>query len=346
MDHLLAAARLLQKATRLSRHCRCKHYSFPHRHGSGKCQSGKSEGVERLGKGEHDQLHEALAQHFGTTRDHRETGYVLPDGRMLDLSGRHYASGYVHEGGKHYPAPGQPDYLRGNRVVDHRELPDLPELHSDEYSGGLRAVMNSGVVRNMPGVGFGVSRMPTDQQITAIVTGHRRHYPGDSLMVDLDNEKGDTVDSHEFLRPTVQGVKQKLLQHFSRLAKAATDDPFWTLDQQARFVAGHPNRAAADMAAKKNGHSVVVNRAYKAPAPQKRKTQPQPTAAPPSPKSTSSEPPGLGELVLEAKQRQKDAVPPSFAQQLRTPDHGSPGWARDVPLLAQPKPLWHGPWDD
>ena len=56
---------------------------------------------------------------YGTTNDPREAGYVLNDGSMLDFSGRHYSAGYKNK----RPLPGQPDYLKGQRSVDHREIP-------------------------------------------------------------------------------------------------------------------------------------------------------------------------------------------------------------------------------
>ena len=66
-------------------------------------------------------------EHFGITLDPREAGYILENGEMLDFSGRHYASGYEHIRlpiGEviHRPLPGQPDYLRGQRSTDHREI--------------------------------------------------------------------------------------------------------------------------------------------------------------------------------------------------------------------------------
>ncbi|MEI6387251.1 MAG: hypothetical protein WCQ50_11480 [Spirochaetota bacterium] len=52
---------------------------------------------------------DSAAEHFGTTRSIYEAGYVLPDGRMLDFSGRHDAVGYQKQDGK-YKAQ-RDDYL-------------------------------------------------------------------------------------------------------------------------------------------------------------------------------------------------------------------------------------------
>lgn len=57
----------------------------------------------------------ALAkERFGTTNDIRECGYILPDGSMLDFSGRHMVTGDTDT-----------SHLKGRRSVDHREIGDL-----------------------------------------------------------------------------------------------------------------------------------------------------------------------------------------------------------------------------
>ena len=57
----------------------------------------------------------ALAkERFGVTNDIRECGYVLPDGSMLDFSGRHMLTKGTDS-----------SHLRGRRSIDHREISDL-----------------------------------------------------------------------------------------------------------------------------------------------------------------------------------------------------------------------------
>ena len=53
-------------------------------------------------------------ERFGTTNDIRECGYVLPDGSMLDFSGRHMVTGDTDT-----------SHLKGRRSVDHRDIGDL-----------------------------------------------------------------------------------------------------------------------------------------------------------------------------------------------------------------------------
>lgn len=72
---------------------------------------------------------EMAKEHYGITENPREGGYIMPDGTMLDLSGRHHATGYTREGMYNVPMKGQPDYLGGRRSTDHREIPaKLTEL--------------------------------------------------------------------------------------------------------------------------------------------------------------------------------------------------------------------------
>lgn len=62
------------------------------------------------------ELNEAI-ETFGITYNIDEAGYVLPDGRMLDFSGRHDARGYTRKGDV-YIADGR-DYLQGRRRIEH-----------------------------------------------------------------------------------------------------------------------------------------------------------------------------------------------------------------------------------
>ena len=53
-------------------------------------------------------------ERFGVTYDIRECGYILPDGSMLDFSGRHMITGNTDS-----------SHLKGRRSVDHRDISDL-----------------------------------------------------------------------------------------------------------------------------------------------------------------------------------------------------------------------------
>ena len=61
-----------------------------------------------------NEIFELAKERFGITHDIRECGYVLPDGSMLDFSGRHMITGNSDT-----------SYLIGRRSVDHRDISDL-----------------------------------------------------------------------------------------------------------------------------------------------------------------------------------------------------------------------------
>ncbi len=61
---------------------------------------------------------------FGTTYDMREAGYILPDGSMLDFSGRHEVKGADNS------------FLNGRRSVDHRAILEI----ADDYEGNETGV--------------------------------------------------------------------------------------------------------------------------------------------------------------------------------------------------------------
>jgi hypothetical protein len=103
-------------------------------------------------------------EHFGITDNPRECGYLLADGRMLDLSGRHWMldGDYRRVDGKNVPKRG-PDYQRDLRHVDHR---DLDHLSAEGGTEGMFEFMKStGAIRVMPPVGFNILVPPTRKQI-------------------------------------------------------------------------------------------------------------------------------------------------------------------------------------
>ena len=68
-------------------------------------------------------IFDAAKSKFGTTYDMREAGYILPDGSMLDFSGRHQVIG------------GDTSFLNGDRTVDHREISDIAYDADDNETG-------------------------------------------------------------------------------------------------------------------------------------------------------------------------------------------------------------------
>ena len=63
---------------------------------------------------DNSKIFELAKERFGVTYDIRECGYILPDGSMLDFSGRHMITGDTDS-----------SHLKGRRSVDHRDISDL-----------------------------------------------------------------------------------------------------------------------------------------------------------------------------------------------------------------------------
>lgn len=119
-----------------------------------------------------------VEKYFGTTYNVNEAGYILIDGKLLDMSGR-------HEG-----APG------GYRTVDHRDIADAfdGEYGDGSYSGGMIQFMRAGNIRLSPeSGGINLSVKPNKAQL-ATLDRYISKYRGE-VMVDFDNEAGDTVAS-------------------------------------------------------------------------------------------------------------------------------------------------------
>lgn len=123
-----------------------------------------------------------IVEHFGTTRNINEAGYLLPDGRMLDLSGRNEgASG-------------------GRRTLDHRDVWDVID---DRGNGGdaMADFVSGGAIRLQPeayGVMFGTK--PTEAQEAAL-SNYFARFNGE-MTVDIMAPNGDFVSSASYAEGT------------------------------------------------------------------------------------------------------------------------------------------------
>lgn len=123
--------------------------------------------------------------YFGRTYKISEAGYLLRNGHMLDFSGR-------HEG-----APG------GYRTVDHRDISDAfdGDYGNGEYSDAMVQFMRAGNIRLSPeSGGINLSVKPTKSQ-TETLERYIQNFHGE-VMLDIDNEAGETVASAEYGRGT------------------------------------------------------------------------------------------------------------------------------------------------
>ena len=95
-----------------------------------------------------EQLFADVKDEFGTTRDFREAGYLLPDGSMLDFSEKNNG--------------GEP----GRRGADHRDIARVINDRSyDTMTEYLDDFINEGAIRLIPESGaFSVAQQPTKEQ--------------------------------------------------------------------------------------------------------------------------------------------------------------------------------------
>jgi len=144
---------------------------------------------------------------FGITSNPKETGYILDSGARLDLSGRHEASGYKKLGDRYFPEKGQPDYLKGDRVVDHRSVFELQENGQYGWDSLSNFMDQSGAVRYMPETGVSMvdTNMPSEAQVRKFVDDFKK--TGDPLIIDIDRAKnGENLASMEFENPNFEEV--------------------------------------------------------------------------------------------------------------------------------------------
>lgn len=125
-------------------------------------------------------LIERAVENFGLTNDVREAFYVLPDGRMLDGSGRHWG--------------GDERSVAGQRQVDHSDISEV----IDDASGAdamYEWMGRTGAMRFDQIVGIAsVARSPTKSQLDVLNRANRGKY----LALSLNTPEGRIVDDVEF----------------------------------------------------------------------------------------------------------------------------------------------------
>lgn len=125
-------------------------------------------------------LIERAVENFGLTNDVREAFYVLPDGRMLDGSGRHWG--------------GDERSVAGQRQVDHSDNSEV----IDDASGAdamYEWMVRTGAMRFDQIVGIAsVARPPTKAQLDVLNRANRGKY----LALSLNTPEGRIVEDVEF----------------------------------------------------------------------------------------------------------------------------------------------------
>lgn len=132
------------------------------------------------GSEESRKLFDAAKEKFGTTNDVREAGYILPDGTMLDFSGRHW----MNEGD-------DTSHLAGNRAVDHRAIYEVgydKEENETGFETEMPDFISRGAIRIHTGKDYAninLSMPPTPEQAKALRTLVGRYK--DEIGVDFGN---------------------------------------------------------------------------------------------------------------------------------------------------------------
>lgn len=164
------------------------------------------EGVQRSDRDATDHV-KTVEEYFGRTYNINEAGYILINGHLLDMSGRHEgASG-------------------GYRSVDHREISDAlgDDYGGDDYSGAMIEFMREGNIRIMPeGGGINVSVKPNSAQME-VLSRYVSKFRGE-VTLDIDDLNGNTIASVEYPKYThANTVLKDITDYFE---KGKIPEPF------------------------------------------------------------------------------------------------------------------------
>ena len=159
-----------------------------------------------------------IKDYFGTTWDARESGYMMQDGDMLNMSGAHEVSDERTK-----------QSLRGRRVIDHRDVSgtNIRGVSTEQFfenqniqdqsdymynfmarTGAMRMDYASGIAA--------LTRQPTRAQLQMM---QRMSYENDGLIVSYYTPDGRIVDEAEWEGP----VTQKKLREFFKQAQEKAD---------------------------------------------------------------------------------------------------------------------------
>jgi hypothetical protein len=194
-------------------------------------------------------------ERFGITNSIYEAGYVLPDGTMLDFSGRSQASGYKRDGSAFRPTDGKSDYLRDSRGIDHREIEwdGMPEY--TETWGSMADFLRLGAVRidgNSGTISMRSRLRPTSAQLRVLkdlVTSADGAYL--DLEDDLGNgtammlESGKWTRVHGFLERWANGETPSVTRSYSISTQSEIDRVQAAMDRLARSPSERISQYAA-----------------------------------------------------------------------------------------------------
>lgn len=189
-------------------------------------------------KAEDEKVFAAAKDYFGTTRNIREAGYILPDGTMLDFSGRHL----LGEGSNG-------SFLDGRRTTDHREIESLNYEKDGNTPSGLNVSMpdfiRSGAIRIDSNAGaINLATLPTDAQQAVL----RRliEANGGDVWVDFgDGYNSEHYVEYEGARPTK--VLNEIVRYFNEGYKPENSLRFSKANANEEIFISNAEKAVEDI---------------------------------------------------------------------------------------------------
>jgi len=151
----------------------------------------------------------ALAkEHFGVTNDIRECGYILPDGAMLDFTGRHMLK------------PGtDSSHLKGRRSVDHREIESLKWKKDGFTRSGIEISMpefiKMGAIRIHASSTYSTINLyvkPTEQQIDILLRIIR--YSNGCVVLEIGDGYDESLSYAEYDNAKPRKIVNDIIRYF------------------------------------------------------------------------------------------------------------------------------------
>ena len=129
-----------------------------------------------------EEEYKALEKHFGTTGNFKVAGYLLPDGKLLDFSGKHWG-----------------DTSSRSRQVDHRDVQEVLNRGNNGISD-MVDMIGSGSIRLMPEIGgINLAVYPNEKQRRMLSLYIKQMLATEGqVIIDYDSVGGDTVYSREY----------------------------------------------------------------------------------------------------------------------------------------------------